>query len=235
MKKRGLALTTLILAGGLGTRLKSVLNESPKILATVAGTPFIDFVFTYLVKQGIYDVILCTGYEAEQVSNYCQDGSQWGLQIRYSIERDALGTGGAVKNAAPMINSDPFIVMNGDSLAQAEIEHILDFHTKKQALITISLSDVQERGRFGAIELDVDGSIREFNEKEEDGEGLINTGLYVISKDALELFPIGKSSFENDLFPYFIGKGLYGKDISESFIDIGTPEAYALAQLFFAK
>ena len=233
--KDTLPITTIVLAGGMGTRLKSIVEDTPKVLAPVAGHSFLHYLLSYLRRQGITDVILCTGYQADQVYDYCGDGSKWGLQIRYSSEHEALGTGGAIKNAAPLIISNPFIVLNGDSIVQANLNQLVEFHEEKMAQITIALTKVQEKGRFGSVALSIEDSILGFKEKGEGGKGLINAGIYVIARNVLDDFPVGKHSIEHDIFPLYVNQGLFGKIISGSFIDIGTPESYEIAQMLLAK
>ena len=230
-----LSLTALVLAGGLGTRLQSVVEDTPKVLAPVAGHPFLHYILSYLRGQGIKDVILCTGHKAGMVTDYCQSGSKWGLHIRYSVEQEALGTGGAIKNAAPMINSDPLIVLNGDSFAQADLTQMVGYHASKRAQITIALTEVAEKNRFGSVNVDADGSILGFKEKGELGRGLINAGIYVINRDVLDDFPDGKHSIEHQIFPAYVHKGLFGKVIQGSFLDIGTPQSYHAAQTLLAE
>lgn len=224
------SITTLILCGGLGTRLRSVIGNTPKILAPIAGRPFVYFIIHYLLSQGLSNVILCTGYKAEQVAAACKGGTQWGLNISYSLERKPLGTGGALKNAQHLIASDPFVVINGDSLLQADINRLIIFHVREKAKITMALTEVVDQRRFGSVRLGHDGSIVKFNEKGEEGKGLINGGIYIMDRLVLEnLAPEGYVSLEYDVFPRFVGNGLYGMVVPGPFIDIGTPAVYEMA------
>lgn len=230
------SITVLVLAGGMGTRLSPVIGDLPKVLAPVAGRPFLHYVLHYLRNQGISDIVLCTGYGAEQVADYCQDGSRWGVHVRYSAEVQPRGTGGAIKHAQPLIASDPFLVLNGDSLVQADLAHLISFHAEKQTWITIVLVEVPDKARFGSVVLASDDSIAGFNEKGHQGAGLINAGIYLMERAVLEAMPARcNASVERDVFPCFVGKGLYGMVVPGPFIDIGTPEAYRMAQTVLAS
>ena len=225
------SITALVLCGGLGTRLRPVTGDLPKVLAPVAGHPFLHHILRYLAGQGISDVVLCTGYAAAAVTSYCGDGSWWGIRVRYSHEAEPLGTGGAIKHAQPLIASDPFLVLNGDSMIRADLAHLVHFHLEKQARISLVITEVSDKMRFGSVQLAGDGSIDGFSEKGHQGSGLINAGIYLMDRDVLDAISTGCSaSIEHDLFPRFAGKGLYGMVAAGSFIDIGTPEAHALAQ-----
>lgn len=229
-------LTALILCGGRGSRLRLVIGDLPKVLAPVAGRPFLHYVLHYLRSQDISDVVLCTGYGAEQVLGYCKDGSPWDLHIRDWPEAEQLGTGGAIKHAQFLIASNPFLVLNGDSLVRADLHDLVTFHTEKQARITMILTEVPDKMRFGSVVLASDGSIAGFSEKGSQGAGLINAGIYLMDRAVLEAIPTGRNvSIERDVFPRFMGKGLYGMVTPGPFIDIGTPEAYAMAQTDLAS
>ena len=225
------ALTTLILAGGLGTRLRPAVGALPKALARVAEKPFLDYLLSYLKNEGVRDIILCTGYGAEKIESYCGDGSGRGLQIRYSKEEKPLGTGGAIKYAGEKIKSDPFLVMNGDSILYAELSGFLGFHLKKNALLSMLLTTVEETGRFGSVTVGGDGAVKIFSEKTRKGKNVINAGVYLFGRAVLNQIPSGiEVSLEREVFPAYAGKGLYGMVVPGPFIDIGTPESYANAK-----
>jgi len=231
METRGLPVTALILCGGLGTRLRPVVGDLPKVLAQVAGHPYIDHVMTYLRTQGIVDTVLCTGYGAEEVAHYSGDGSRWGVRVRYSVEDAPLGTAGAVKHAESLIQSNPFIVLNGDSMIRADLPALVKFHERKDALITLVLTQVEDMTRYGSVQLGDDRSIKGFREKGQSGGGFINAGIYSMDRRILEAIPPErKVSLELEVLPIFAGRGMYGMSVADSFIDIGTPEAYSEAQ-----
>lgn len=229
------ATTALVLAGGLGSRLRPVVGNLPKVLAPIAGQPFLSYLLAYLRGQGIADILLSTGYGAEHVSDYCRDGSRWGVRVRYSREAEPLGTGGAIKRAEGLITSDPCLVLNGDSLVRADLARLLAAHAERQARITMALVEVPDKARFGSVLQADGGAIAAFREKGDQGSGLINAGIYVIDRAVLDAIPVGYNvSVERDVFPSFVGKGLYGLVVDAPFIDIGTPEAYAAAQTIAA-
>src|SRR5262245_52364369 len=145
-------ITALVLCGGLGTRLRPLVGDLPKALAPVAGRPFIDHLLDYLRRQGVTDVVLCTGFGAEQVATHCGDGSAWDVRLRYSPEPCPLGTGGAVRHAQQYITG-PFLVLNGDSLVRVDLTRLLAHHLDKGARITLALIEVADRLRFGSVTL----------------------------------------------------------------------------------
>lgn len=225
--------TAVVLAGGLGTRLRSTLADTPKILAPIGGRPFLEILLGQLARQGVKDVVLCTGFQADKVSAFCGDGSRFGLTIRNSLETRPLGTGGALKLAERLVGSDPFLALNGDSFVDADLTALLAFHRDKKALATLLLTRVPDRARFGSVTVDSDGRIVRFDEKGHEGAGYINAGVYVFAKRALAGITTDRSvSVEDDVFPSFCGKGLYALAVEAPFIDIGTPESYARAASF---
>lgn len=224
------ASTVLVLAGGLGSRLRPVVGGLPKVLAPVAGRPFLHYLLDYLRDQGACDILLSTGYGAEQVAASCHDEASWDVRLRYSRETELLGTGGAIKHAEAAIGSDPFLVTNGDSLVRADLSRLLAFHAARDARITIALVEVPDKDRFGAVRLAGDGAITAFDEKGAGGLGLINAGIYVFDRAVLASIPTGRAvSVEREVFPRFVGAGLYGLTVPGPFIDIGTPESYLTA------
>jgi NDP-sugar pyrophosphorylase family protein len=229
------ATTALILCGGLGTRLRPVTGDLPKVLAPVAGRPFLHHVFDYLRFAGITDVVLCTGYAAEQVERTCGDGSALGITVRYSREHEPLGTGGAVKNAEPLIRSNPFLTLNGDSFLPADLVQLAQFHRERRARLSLVLSAVADQARYGGVQREGDGAITGFFEKGQAGAGLINAGIYLIDRSVLDEVPAATNvSIERDVFPRWAGRGLFGLTMSGPFIDIGTPESFAGAESLFA-
>jgi D-glycero-alpha-D-manno-heptose 1-phosphate guanylyltransferase len=223
-------LTALILCGGMGTRIRPAIGDLPKALARVAGDPYLHHMLTYLQSQSVTDAVLCTGYGADEVASYCGDGSRWGMRLRYSVEDEPLGTGGAIKHAEELIDSDPFLVLNGDSLIRADVRDLLSFHKCSNAQITLVLTQVPDKTRFGSALLAQDGSILGFSEKGQHGPGLINAGIYAMNRGILDVIPRGRNaSLELDILPGYAGRGMYGMPISGSFVDIGTPESYGEA------
>lgn len=236
MRARALGdLTAVILVGGLGTRLRSVVVDRPKVLAEVKGRPFIAYLLDQLAAAGIDRVVLSTGYLGEQVQKLLCDTYR-DLDLVYSQELVPLGTAGALRRALPLFNSDPVLVMNGDSYCHANLQALLDWHVARNAQASLLLTEVPDTHRYGQVWTDKDGLIRRFTEKsDEGGPGWISAGVYMLSHRVLEAIPEGRTvSLEQEVFPVWIGRGLYGYRGEGSFLDIGTPEAYAVAPSFFA-
>ena len=230
------SLHAVVLAGGFGTRLRSIVAGTPKPLALVAGRPFLNYQLGCLSYQGVKRCVLCVGYRAEVIMDHVGDGSRWGLQVTYSYEHEPMGTGGALALAMPLLKSDPCLVLNGDSLFDCPLGRLLDFHTALGAQASLLLTTLQDCGRYGVVELTPDGQVICFREKGHSGRGLINTGVYLISRTLLGEIPSGhRLSLEYDVFPTWIGREFYGLVAEGNFIDIGTPESYALAQTLAQK
>jgi NDP-sugar pyrophosphorylase family protein len=217
----------LILAGGLGTRLRSVVKDRPKTMAEVNGVPFLDILLESLSKHGVERFILCTGYMGDYIKNYYSDKSN-DYVIVFSNEKYPLGTGGAIKNAEKLIISDPFVILNGDSFCEMNYNDFLQYHCKKNALITIAVSKSGDNGDYGKIVLDGKNRIIEFSEKAKfQKEAYVNAGIYCMTKLALRFMPAnGFFSVEKDFFPSVLSNHIYAYIVEQSFIDIGTPERF---------
>jgi D-glycero-alpha-D-manno-heptose 1-phosphate guanylyltransferase len=229
-------LTAAILAGGLGTRLRSVIADRPKVLAEVHQRPFLEYLLDQLAAAKMREVVLCTGYLGDHVRNRLGD-TYGSLHLRYSQEPSPLGTGGALRLALPLLMSDPVMVMNGDSFCTADLGGFWSWHCQQHARATLLLTHQVDTRRYGRVELQSDGRIRRFHEKgTESSPGWINGGIYLISRSLLQVIPRGVPiSLERDLFPSWVDHGLYGYCHGEAFLDIGVPEAYAVAGHFFSK
>ena len=226
----------LILCGGRGTRLSSVIADKPKVLAPINGRPFLSYLLDQLVNAGFRDVILCIGYKGEMVKEAF--GLHYkGLNIRYSHEPEPLGTGGALRYALPVIESEIVLVMNGDSYIDADFSDFLDWYLKEGHNAAILLTKVADTSRYGRVKINEDGEIICFDEKQEGlGPGWINVGVYLLKTSLLHLIPSGVSfSFEREFIPTLIEDGLDGYRCEEEFIDIGTPESYTQAEAFFRR
>ena len=226
---------TMILAGGLGTRLQSVLNDKPKCLAPINGKPFIEILLDDCIKQGLRRFILCVGYLKEQVIEHLSQRND--CEIVFSLEEELLGTGGALKNAERHIKTDHFIVLNGDTFLEVNYNEIIDWHCKKNADITMVINYFQNVGRYGSVTFDSNSKIIGFFEKGiNQGYGWINAGVYVMVKSILKEIELNiNSSLEFDLFPDCIGKSIYGYKNEGNMIDIGTLVSYDEAQLKLRK
>jgi NDP-sugar pyrophosphorylase family protein len=224
-------ITAVILAGGLGTRLRPVIGDRPKVLAEVGGRPFIAYLLDQLAAVRVRKVVLCTGFMSQQVKGAL--GENFGsMSLCYSEEPIALGTAGALRLALPLLKSDVVLVMNGDSFCETNLKAFYLVHRLREAKATILVREVPDTSRFGWIEIENDGRISGFIEKHKtNGPGWINAGIYLIHRPLLEtISPDRMVSLEKDIFPSWIGKGLYGFRCQGQFLDIGTPESYLAAQ-----
>ncbi len=222
----------ILLVGGLGTRLRSVVPSAPKPLASVGNKSFLELLTRQLKHQGIRRVILCTGYLADQVETEFGDGRALDLEITYSKEFEPLGTAGAVKLAQSHLGgASEFLVMNGDSFLEINLASLIQFHRDRHALVSMAVVRVEDSSRYGTVQVDSDQKVIGFVEKVgSNGPGLVNAGVYVFSPEVFQSIPQGRSSLEKDVFPRLLGNGVYALEHSGMFIDIGTPEDYARAQ-----
>ncbi len=220
----------LVLCGGLGKRLRPAVGETQKVMAQVAGRPFLDIVLKYIRKEGLRRAVLCAGYQGEEIRRHYQ-GKNDGLTIKVIIEKEPLGTGGAVKNAKTLVKSNPFFVFNGDSLCPVRLAEFLKFHSGHKALASVAVSRVKDAGDFGTVSLDGAGKITAFNEKQKKSAGFVNAGVYCFSEGVFGAMPKEKVfSIEKDFFPLLAGKEFYGFEAGGNFLDIGTPERYEEAR-----
>ena len=228
--------TTVILAGGLGTRLRPVVSNRPKVLAEVLGRPFLTYLFDQIDHAGAREVVLCTGYMAGSVKEEIGN-SYKSLRIKHSMEDGPLGTGGALRLALLLIKSDTVMVMNGDSYVNADLETFLAWFLRKRIAAALLLAKVPDTNRYGRVATSNDGRIETFEEKGGiEGEGWINAGIYLLQKKVVETISPGKTfSLERELFPGLIGKKLYGYRCEGKFIDIGTPKSFLKAEKFFSE
>ncbi len=228
---RGGGITAIILAGGLGTRLRSAVPDLPKCMAPVNGKPFIGIVMEYFIAQGVDKFILSLGYMHEVIINYI--GKEYpALDVIYSIEEEPLGTGGAIQLACSKADREMVVVTNGDTLFKADLQAVTAFHKVHHAHCTLSLKPMQNFSRFGVVTLQENGRVESFKEKMFYAEGLINGGLYVLNVAAFlhEGLP-EKFSFEKDyLEALYAKRPMFGIAQDAYFIDIGIPEDYQRVQ-----
>jgi NDP-sugar pyrophosphorylase family protein len=225
----------MILAGGLGTRLRSVVSDRPKVLAEVLGRPFLAYLLDQLAASGINRVILCIGYLGEQV--IATFGENYGeMKIFYSRETQLLGTGGALRLALPLVQSSQVMVLNGDSFCEAALDQFHQFHLEQATPVSMILTQVADTARYGRVELSPTGRVEKFIEKRQNqGSGWINGGIYLMETELLATIPPTQPvSLEADLFPQWIDRGLSGYCSQGKFLDIGTPESYPLARELFS-
>jgi NDP-sugar pyrophosphorylase family protein len=224
-----------ILAGGLGTRLRPVVADRPKVLARVRNRPFLAYLLEQLISVDIQRVVLCTGHMGEQIRASFGDSFRQ-LQLRYSHENSPLGTAGALRLALPLLDSDTVLVMNGDSFCEGNLRDFWTWSCERAADAALLLTHVPDTTRYGRVEVNADGRICGFREKDgQKASGWINTGVYLIKRSLLQMIPAERAvSLERDIFPSWVGLSLYGYCNNGRFLDIGTPEAFATAEQFFA-
>ena len=224
-----------ILAGGKGERLRPVVADRPKALSLVASRPFLAYLLDQLSETGIRKVVLCTGYLAEAVEQ--EFGSRYGhLSLHYSRELAPLDTGGALRLALDHLDSDPALVLNGDSYCELDLSAFSEWHRWKRAGVTMALAYQSDVKRFGSVSWNESGRINRFDEKGRQGGGWINAGIYLFSRAAVERIKAGdRISLERCYFPRLADEGsLFAFPGGKQFIDIGTPQSYAAAQKIFA-
>jgi D-glycero-alpha-D-manno-heptose 1-phosphate guanylyltransferase len=225
-----------ILAGGLGTRLRSAVGDRPKVLADIGGRPFLAYLLDQLLNYDVNLVVLCIGYKGEQVRTEFGDTYEK-LKLAYSQEISPLGTAGALRLALPLFKSESVLVLNGDSFCDADLEDFWQWHLERRADASLLLTQVSDTRRFGRVDVDSEGRLIGFAEKgSDDGPGWVNAGIYLLRRRLLETIPPERAvSLEHEMFPIWIERGLYGYRALGSFIDIGTPESYVSAQDFFSS
>ena len=221
-----------MLAGGFGTRLRSVVSQVPKPMAPVAGRPFLDYLLGRLDRQGFDHIVLATGYKHQVVSEYF--GDAYGkAALSYAVEHTPLGTGGAIVNALQQCDSDWVTVLNGDTLF--DIDHKLFIRQAEVSGCRLALSarQVPDAGRYGAVVVDAQGRVVRFEEKSADREavaGLINGGIYRLHRSVFDGKRVGEAfSFERDILQP-LAVPVFAMPTDAYFIDIGIPSDYARAQ-----
>jgi NDP-sugar pyrophosphorylase family protein len=223
----------IMLVGGLGTRLRSVIPSTPKVLASIGEKSFLELLVRQLRLQGIRKLVMCTGYLAEQIESQFGDGRKWDVSIQYSKEEMPLGTAGAVKLAQRYLqDSSEFLVLNGDSFLEIDFQGLVAFHRRHEgAMASMAVLRVGNASRYGTVDMDGTGRITGFAEKTgRESPGLVNGGIYVFDRAVLQHIPEGPASMERDVFPRLLAQGIYGQEQRGMFIDIGTPADYARAQ-----
>lgn len=226
----------IVLAGGLGMRLRSVVADLPKALAPVAGRPFLAYLLDQLASNGLRRVILATGYMAEAIQQTI--GMHWaGMDIVYSQELEPMGTGGAIRLAAALLQGNGVHLLNGDTFLRYETSAMEQVVRASGAAFGVALARVDDVGRYGAVEVR-DERVTAFHEKGGRGPGLVNAGCYFLTASGLDALPdkSGAHSFETEvLVPCAMAGELIAFQNTREFIDIGVPEDYARAQQLFAS
>ncbi len=220
----------IVLCGGLGTRLGLLTKDMPKPLLTVGGRPFIAHVLDRLTQAGITGLVLAAGFQWTKLRDYI--GGNWnGIPVKYSVESEALGTGGAIKYALSSTDFHESLIVNGDTLFDIDIPKFLQFAIGTQALACIALRKVEDCSRYGRVTIDTKGKILSFGEKEKHGEGLINGGVYYLRRSALDSILLKTFSFETAfLQEKHSREPIFGMPFDDYFIDIGIPADLHRAQ-----
>ncbi len=224
----------IVLAGGLGTRLRTIISDRPKVLAPIAGRPFLDFLLEYLAHDHMERIVLSVGYQKEQIRN--RYGRRFGdMVIDYSEEERPLGTGGAIQKSLSLCESENLFVLNGDSIFLVPLGAVADFHQQKAATATLAVRKVSEGNRYGGITFDREGRVRGFREKGLTGPAYVNGGIYCLHRPRMEKVCekwIPPFSIERDIFPALVrgSADLCAFPSEAFFIDIGVPDSWKAAQ-----
>ena len=218
-------------------RLRTVLPDRQKVVAPVAGEPFLSRILRNFQTAGVTRVILALGYKANDVLETIGPLVPVGMTIIPSVEPQPMGTGGAIRHALSLIGSNDVLVTNGDSVVDHPLVDLIEFHRRCQAQATLLLCEVPDISRYGSVTLDTDSTIISFEEKQADAHhpGIINAGVYMIGRTLIESFPGSPHSLEKAILPGLCGHGLFGLDTRAPFIDIGTPDDYFRAAQFFSQ
>ena len=227
--------TAAVLAGGFGTRLRSVVADVPKVLAPVGGRPFLAYLLERLERAGVLDTVLLVGYKADLVQEAF--GERFGaMRLAYSNETEPLGTAGAIRLALPKLGNETVLMMNGDSFCEVDFHAFLSAHRGHSGGATITLTHVENASRFGRVQVDGSERVVRFEEKNPvPAPGWINAGIYLLQRTLIAGIPLGKAlSIERDVFPDWVAKErVSGFRGGGRFIDIGVPESYGAAEAFF--
>lgn len=221
----------IILAGGLGTRLRPLTDNTPKPLLPIKGKPIIEHAILNFKKYGIEDIVLSVGYKADIIKEYFGNGKKWGVNISYCVEDQPLGTGGALKMASAGV-AQTFVAINGDNLADFDWTAAIETHRKNQAKVTLQLFPVEDVTKFGIARLD-GSKIVEFIEKptvEQAPSNLNNAGGYILEPEALDILPEGFCMVERDCFEKLASTGVvFAHHHSGQWFPTDTIEKYTLA------
>ncbi|HVI46666.1 MAG TPA: nucleotidyltransferase family protein [Chitinophaga sp.] len=221
----------IVLAGGLGTRLRSAVANKPKCMAPIGDQPFLYYLLQYLHRQGIDHTVLSLGYLSEQVISWCES-TPLPLRISFTVEPEPLGTGGGIMHALPAVAGNDLFIVNGDTFFDVDLTAFCTFHQQTGSGLSLALKPMQQFDRYGSIDLDNTHHIIAFREKQFCESGLINGGIYLTGKNWLNSLSLPeKFSFEKVVLEPQVTAGALSGYISDTyFIDIGIPEDYQKAQ-----
>jgi D-glycero-alpha-D-manno-heptose 1-phosphate guanylyltransferase len=224
----------IVLAGGLGTRLREAVPDLPKCMAPVNGKPFLHYLLSYFQDQGIERFLLSVGYKHESVTDYFANVSH-DFDLTYVLENEPLGTGGAIQLAMPKVIDNDVLVLNGDTFFKIDLDSFSTFHTTTDAESSLALKPMEQFDRYGVVQTGSDHRISSFREKQPYEKGSINGGVYAVDKSRfLDRHLPEKFSMEKDYFEAIVHEGcLYGQEQDRYFIDIGIPSDYSRVQKDF--
>ena len=220
----------ILLVGGFGTRLLPLTKNTPKPMLTVAGLPVTEHQIAMAKAAGITEIVLATSYLSEIFTPYFGDGSKWGISIKYAVEEEPLGTGGAIKNAAQLLSSnESIVILNGDVLSSHNLSEQIRQHEAHDADVTLHLTEVEDARAFGCVPTDSNGRVTAFLEKMDNPvTNQINAGCYVFNPRVLSTIPLNTVvSVERETFPQLVANNaaVYGYVENAYWLDIGTPRA----------
>jgi mannose-1-phosphate guanylyltransferase len=230
----------ILLVGGFGTRLMPLTKNKPKPMLTVAGIPVTEHQIGMAKSAGITEIVLATSYLSEVFTPYFGDGSKWGIKIKYAVEKEPLGTGGAIRNAAQLLDThESVVVLNGDVLSSHNLTEQIRQHESHDADVTLHLTQVEDARAFGCVPTDSDGRVTAFLEKMENPvTNQINAGCYVFNPRVISAIPLDTVvSVERETFPQLVASGakIFGYVESAYWLDIGTPRALLKASINIVK
>ena len=230
----------ILLVGGFGTRLMPLTKNTPKPMLTVAGIPVTEHQIAMAKSAGITEIVLATSYLSEVFTPYFGDGSKWGIKIKYAVEKEPLGTGGAIRNAAQLLDThESVVVLNGDVLSSHNLTEQILQHESHDADITLHLTEVEDARAFGCVPTDSDGRVTAFLEKMENPvTNQINAGCYVFNPRVISAIPLDTVvSVERQTFPQLVASGakVFGYVENAYWLDIGTPRALLKASIDIVK
>jgi mannose-1-phosphate guanylyltransferase len=229
-----------ILAGGLGTRIRGVLGDTPKVLAPIAigdrVRPFLDILLDWLARQGARRIVLCLGHLADRIATHLAQTPRHDLSIAQVVEPSPMGTAGALRFTGRRLASDPVMVINGDTFVDADLGAMLARHAATGASVTMLCARVDDAGRYGRVDIAMDGTVRRFVEKDPKvGEGVINAGIYLLGRGAIDkIMGGGAVSIERDVLERLPVGTIHTVIADGRFIDIGTPESLEAAPTVLA-
>jgi NDP-sugar pyrophosphorylase family protein len=221
-------ITAVILCGGVGSRLKPVLPDIPKPMASIGETPFLQSVVDFLRGQGIRRIILCIGFKGEVIKKYFE-GFTENIELIFSEESTPLGTAGAIKNAEAGLQLFPVLVLNGDTHYSVDIHKLLEFHEKRKGIATMVVTKAGKRQDGGSLRVNQHARVLSFEEKPSNGQiSYLSAGMYLFEREVLKGIPWGPSSLEKEIIPGLLNRNVFAFSVDVPQFDIGTPERLSL-------